>query len=208
MISSLDSILPERPVGVFDSGVGGLSVLRAIRQELPEEDLLYVGDSGFAPWGDKPAGFVRDRAAAIVEFLVNQGAKAIVVACNTATGIAVDELRARFQVPIVAVEPAVKPAASRTRSGVVGVLATAGTLASPNVSRLVNRYGMDVRLLVQPSPGLAEQVERGDFSGSQTRSLVEQYVRPMIAEGADTLVLGCTHYPFLKDVIQSVRVWN
>jgi glutamate racemase len=191
-------------VGVFDSGVGGLSVLRAIRHELPEEDLLYVGDSGFAPWGDKPGSFVRDRAAAIVEFLVNEGAKAIVVACNTATGIAVDELRARFQVPIVAVEPAVKPAASRTRSGVVGVLATAGTLASPNVSRLVNRYGVDVRFLVQPSPGLAEQVEQGDFSSTQTRTLVEQYVRPMIEQGADTLVLGCTHYPFLKDVIQSV----
>ena len=191
-------------MGVFDSGVGGLSVLRAIRQELPEEDLLYVGDSGFAPYGDKPGSFVRERAAAIVEFLINEGAKAIVVACNTATGIAVDELRARFQVPIIAVEPAVKPAASRTRSGVVGVLATAGTLASPNVARLVNNYGVDVRFLVQPSPGLAEQVERGDFSSSQTRSLVEQYVRPLIEQGADTLVLGCTHYPFLRDLIQSV----
>ncbi|HTL04086.1 MAG TPA: aspartate/glutamate racemase family protein, partial [Vicinamibacterales bacterium] len=125
----------ERPVGVFDSGVGGLSVLRAIRQELPEEDLLYVGDSGFAPYGDKPGTFVRERAAAIVEFLINEGAKAIVVACNTATGIAVDELRARFKVPIVAVEPAVKPAASHTQSGVVGVLATAGTVSSPNLSR-------------------------------------------------------------------------
>lgn len=191
-------------MGVFDSGVGGLSVLRAIRQELPEEDLLYVGDSGFAPYGDKPGSFVRERAAAIVEFLINEGAKAIVVACNTATGIAVDELRARFKVPIIAVEPAIKPAASLTRSGVVGVLATAGTVSSPNLSRLVNSYGMDVRFLVQPSPGLAEQVERGDFSSSQTRSLVEQYVRPLIDQGADTLVLGCTHYPFLRDLIQSV----
>jgi hypothetical protein len=112
MTSFLDSMSAERPVGVFDSGVGGLSVLRAIRQELPEEDLLYVGDSGFAPYGNKPGTFVRERAAAIVEFLINEGAKAIVVACNTATGIAVDELRARFKVPIVAVEPAVKPAAS------------------------------------------------------------------------------------------------
>lgn len=189
---------------MFDSGVGGLSVLRAVRLELPDEDLLYVGDSGFAPYGDKPGSFVRERAAAIVEFLVNEGAKAIVVACNTATGIAVDELRARFKVPIVAVEPAVKPAAARTRSGVVGVLATAGTLASPNLSRLVNDYGVDVRFLVQPSPGLAEQVEQGDFTGSQTRSLVEQYVRPLVDQGADTLVLGCTHYPFLRDLIQSV----
>ena len=128
--SSLDLTLSDRPVGVFDSGVGGLSVLRAIRQELPDEDLLYVGDSGFAPYGDKPVTFVRERAEAIVEFLINEGAKAIVVACNTATGIAVEELRARFQVPIVAVEPAVKPASARTRSGVVGILATAGTVAS------------------------------------------------------------------------------
>jgi glutamate racemase len=198
----------ERPVGVFDSGVGGLSVLRAIRQELPEEDLLYVGDSGFAPYGDKPGTFVRERAAAIVEFLINEGAKAVVVACNTATGIAVDELRARFKVPIVAVEPAVKPAASRTQSGVVGVLATAGTVSSPNLSRLVNNYGVDVRFLVQPCPGLAEQVEQGDFSSSTTRSLVEQYVRPLIDQGADTLVLGCTHYPFLRDLIQSVAGAN
>jgi glutamate racemase len=189
---------------MFDSGVGGLSVLRAIRQELPEEDVLYVGDSGFAPYGDKPASFVRTRAEAIVEFLINEGAKAIVVACNTATGIAVDELRERFRVPIVAVEPAVKPAATRTRSGVVGVLATAGTVASPNLSRLMNSYGADVRFLVQPSPGLAEQVERGEFAGTRTRALVEQYVRPLVQQGADILVLGCTHYPFLRDVIQEV----
>jgi glutamate racemase len=200
----LDSTLSERPVGVFDSGVGGLSVLRAIRQELPDEDVLYVGDSGFAPYGDKPADVVRERAETIVRFLVNEGAKAIVVACNTATGIAVDELRARFQVPIVAVEPAVKPASARTRSGVVGILATAGTVASPNLSRLMNSHGMDVRFLVQPCPGLAEQVERGEFSSGKTRALVEQYVRPLVDQGADILVLGCTHYPFLRDVIQSV----
>jgi glutamate racemase len=189
---------------MFDSGVGGLSVLRAIRHELPEEDVLYVGDSGFAPYGDKPESFVRDRADAIVQFLIDQGAKAVVVACNTATGIAVDELRARFQVPIVAVEPAVKPAASRTRSGIVGVLATAGTVSSPNLSRLMNSHGVDVRFLVQPSPGLAEQVERGEFATAHTRALVEKYVRPLVEQGADILVLGCTHYPFLSDVIQAV----
>jgi glutamate racemase len=163
-----------------------------------------VGDSGFAPYGDKPADFVRERAAAIVEFLVNEGAKAVVVACNTATGIAVDDLRARFHVPIVAIEPAVKPASSRTRSGVVGVLATAGTVSSPNLSRLVNDYGMDVRFLVQPCPGLADQVERAELSSDRTTSLVEQYVRPLTQQGADILVLGCTHYPFLRDVIQQI----
>jgi glutamate racemase len=204
MTSSSGSILAERPVGVFDSGVGGLSVLRAIGQELPEEDVLYVGDSGFAPYGDKPGDFVRARATAIVEFLVNEGAKAVVVACNTATAVAVEHLRARFQVPIVAIEPAVKPAAARTRSGVVGVLATAGTVASPNLSKLVNDYGVDVRFLVQPCPGLADQVERGEFTSARTRSLVEQYVRPLTQQGADILVLGCTHYPFLSEVIQEI----
>jgi glutamate racemase len=204
MTSSSLSTSAERPIGVFDSGVGGLSVLRAIRQELPAEDLLYVGDSGFAPYGDKPPDFVRDRAAVIVEFLSQQGAKAVVVACNTATGIAVEDLRARFGIPIVAIEPAVKPAASRTRAGVVGVLATAGTVASPNLSRLVNDYGVDVKFLVQPCPGLAEQVELGELDSASTTALVSEYVRPLIQQGADILVLGCTHYPFLKDVIQRI----
>ena len=128
-----------QPVGVFDSGVGGLSVLRAIREELPSEELVYVGDSGHAPYGDKSHDFVQNRAVAIAGFLIRQRAKAVVVACNTATGIAVELLRSRFPgTPIVAIEPAVKLAAARTKSGVVGVLATAGTLASPNVTRLLN----------------------------------------------------------------------
>src|SRR5687767_5757029 len=117
----------DRPIGVFDSGVGGISVLRAVRQELPAESLIYVGDSEYAPYGDRSAEFVSQRATALTQFLVERGAKAVVVACNTATAIAVGELRKRFAVPVVAIEPAVKPAASRTRSGVVGVLATTGT---------------------------------------------------------------------------------
>ena len=191
-------------VGVFDSGVGGLSVLRAIRDELPNEDLIYVGDSGFAPYGDRSREFVNERAAAMTEFLVEQGAKAIVVACNTATGIAVESLRAKFAIPIVAIEPAVKPAASRTRSRVVGVLATSGTLASANVSRLLTNYGKGVRFLAQAAPGLVDQVEQGELDSPKTRELVERYVRPLIAQGADTLVLGCTHYPFLRPVIEEV----
>jgi glutamate racemase len=208
MTSSSASTSSERPIGLFDSGVGGLSVLRAVRAEMPHEDLLYVGDSQYAPYGDKPAAVVRQRAEAMVAFLMNHRAKAIVVACNTATGIAVDDLRARFPVPIVAVEPAVKPAAALTRSGVVGVLTTAGTAVSPNLTRLVNNYGVDVRFLVQPCPRLADQVERGELNSSSTRSLVEQYVRPLIDQGADTLVLGCTHYPFLTDLIQNVAGGN
>jgi glutamate racemase len=194
-----------KPIGVFDSGVGGLSVLRAIRLELPSEDLIYVGDSGFAPYGEKPQEFVQARATAITEFLIGEGSKAVVVACNTATGIAVDLLRSRFpDIPIVAIEPAVKPAAAKTKSGVVGVLATTGTLASPNVTRLLNRYGVDVEILTQAGTGLVEQVENGELSTERTRALIEKYVRPLMERGADVLVLGCTHYPFLADEIRKV----
>jgi glutamate racemase len=192
------------PIGVFDSGVGGLSVLLEIRRELPCEDLLYVADSGHAPYGDKPAQLIEARAVAIVEFLLSQRAKAIVVACNTATGVAINMLRARFPVPIVAMEPAVKPAVALTKSGVIGVLATSRTIASDNFAKLQERFGNDVKILMQACPGLVEQVEAGDLSGDKTRALIEQYVMPLLAQNADTIVLGCTHYPFLAPLIREV----
>jgi glutamate racemase len=192
------------PIGVFDSGVGGLSVLRALRQELPHEHFLYVGDSGSAPYGDRSAEFVAERAITITEFLVRHGAKAVVVACNTATAAAAESLRARFVIPIVAIEPAVKPAASRTRSRVVGVLATTGTLASPNMGKLLASYGSDVEFVIQPCPGLADQVEKGELASEVTRALVERYVRPIRDKGGDIVVLGCTHYPFLRTLIQEI----
>lgn len=194
----------SRPIGVFDSGVGGLSVLREIRRELPAEDLIYVADSGYAPYGDRPEEYVRGRAIAVMEFLRAQNVKAVVVACNTATGIAVDALRARYTEPIVAIEPAVKPAAAQTRSRVVGVLATTQTLAGQKFAKLVSTHAGDVEVLTQACPGLVEQVERGELSSSSTRSLVEHYLRPLLDKGADTIVLGCTHYPFVSDVIRDV----
>lgn len=187
---------------MFDSGVGGLSVLREIRRELPHENLLYVADSGHAPYGDKTQAFIEARSFAITRFLLAQGAKAIVVACNTATGAAVSALRGHFTLPIVAMEPAIKPAALQTRSGVIGVLATSRTLVSPNFVKLFARYGNDVEILAQACPGLVEQVEAGDLNGPNTRILVERYLTPLLAKGADTLVLGCTHYPFLRGLIQ------
>src|SRR5450759_3216151 len=192
------------PIGVFDSGVGGLSVLREIRRELPGEDLLYVADSGHAPYGDKSTQMIEIRAIAIVEFLVSQHAKAIVVACNTATGAAVKTLRARFSIPIVAMEPAVKPAAAHTKSGVIGVLATSRTIASDNFAKLHDRFGGDVKILMQACPGLVERVEAGDLSGDKTRALIAQYVLPLLAQQADTIVLGCTHYPFLASLISEI----
>ena len=194
----------ESPVGVFDSGVGGLSVLRALRDELPHEHFLYVADSGCAPYGDRSPEFVIERAITLTEFLARGGAKAIVVACNTATAVAAASLRARFAMPIVAIEPAVKPAASRTRSRVVGVLATTGTLSSPNMAKLLATYGSDVEFVIQPCPGLADQVEKGELDSEETRALVKRYLRPVIDKGADIVVLGCTHYPFLRPMIEDV----
>lgn len=192
------------PIGVFDSGVGGLSVLRDIRAELPAEDLLYVADSGHAPYGDKPEAVVAGRALAVTQFLLGQGAKAVVVACNTATAAAVAVLRARYSVPIVAMEPAVKPAVARTRSGVVAVLATSQTAASHRFVQLLGRFNAGAEVLVQPCPGLVERVEAGDLDGADTRALLADYLMPLLDQGADTLVLGCTHYPHLTQLIQDL----
>ncbi|BBL56510.1 glutamate racemase [Methylomonas koyamae] len=194
----------DAPIGVFDSGVGGLSVLRAIRAELPAEDLLYVADSGYAPYGERDAGFIEDRAAAIAGFLLDQGVKAIVVACNTATVVAIEKLRAWCPLPVVAIEPAIKPAARMTRSGVVGVLATRQTLASANVARLCAAYGQDIEILLQPCPGLVEQVENAELDSPATRALLETYLAPLLEAGADTIVLGCTHYPFLLPLVKDI----
>ncbi|WP_026369463.1 glutamate racemase [Kallotenue papyrolyticum] len=192
------------PIGVFDSGVGGLSVLRDIRAALPHETLLYVADSGHVPYGNKTPGYIQQRSLALSRFLLAQGAKAIVIACNTATAAAAALLRATFDVPIVGMEPAVKPATAATRSGVVGVLATVGTLQSARFAALLDRFGQGVTVVTQPCPGLPEQVEAGDLDGPTTRALVERYTRPLLERGADTIVLGCTHYPFLRPLIADV----
>jgi glutamate racemase len=192
---------PDRPIGVFDSGVGGLTVLREIRRELPSEDLIYVADTAHAPYGDKPMDAIEARALTIVERLVEQGAKTVVVACNTATGAAARLLRSRYPIPIVAMEPAVKPAVALSRSGVVGVLATRRTLASHTFSLLIERVAGDAQVLAQPCPGLVERVEAGDLTGEGTRALLGSYLAPLIERGADTLVLGCTHYPLLRPLI-------
>ncbi len=194
----------DRPIGVFDSGVGGLAVLREVRRLLPNEELLYVADSEFAPYGDRPAAWIEARSIALVEFMVGLGAKAIVIACNTATGVSATTLRERFTLPIVAMEPAVKLAAASTKSGVIGVLATTRTLASPNYQRLRERFAVSVDVLSQACPGLANRVEAGELTGPETRALIASYVLPLVAKGIDTLVLGCTHYSFLTGEIQAI----
>jgi glutamate racemase len=192
------------PVGVFDSGVGGLSVVREMRSLLPALDIRYFSDARHVPYGDKPEAFVCERAVAISEFLLARGALALVVACNTATAAAAAVLRARFDVPIIATEPAVKPAAAATRSGIVGILATASTLQSRRYAELLERFGGFVRVIGQPCGGLVECVEAGDLDGERPRALLRGYIEPLLAAGADTLVLGCTHYPFLRALIAEV----
>jgi glutamate racemase len=191
-------------VGVFDSGVGGLSVLQHIRQTLPNERLIYIADSAHVPYGDKSAHYIEQRAVTLTRFLIEQGADAIVIACNTATAAAAATLRSQFNVPIVGMEPAVKPAVAASKSGVVGVLATIGTLESARFAALLERYAGKVNIVTQGCPGLVEQVESGDLHGIRTRELVERYTAPLLERGADTLILGCTHYPFLSQLIRDV----
>jgi len=194
----------DAPIGVFDSGVGGLSVLHHIRAELPHEHLLYVADSAYAPYGTRTPEQIQVRSLILANFLLAQGAKALVVACNTATAAAAGMLRERFAVPVIAMEPAVKPAVAATRSGVVGVLATSGTLKSARFAALLESFGKDVRILTQAGLGLVECVERGELDSAETRALLWRYLEVLRAEGADTLVLGCTHYPFLRPLIESL----
>jgi glutamate racemase len=196
---------PDAPVGIFDSGVGGLSVLRHIQAQLPHEHLLYLADTGFAPYGDKPEHIVVERVLAIGDFLLAQDAKALVVACNTATVAAVRELRERHPgMPIVGVEPGLKPAASLTRSGKVGVLATERTLRGAKFLQLRDQIHLDsgAEFLLQPCVGLADQIEFGELDSTATSAMLERFIMPLLAQGADTLVLGCTHYPLVRASIE------
>ncbi len=193
-----------RTIGVFDSGVGGLSVLHHIRATLPDARLIYVADSAHVPYGDKPANYITQRSHTLTDFLINQGVEAIVIACNTATAAAAASLRSQHQLPIIGMEPAVKPAVAATQSGVVGVLATIGTLESARFAALLGRYGEEVEIVTQGCPGLVEQVERGELNSDRTRELITRYTAPLLARGADTLILGCTHYPFLAPLIREV----
>ena len=193
------------PIGIFDSGVGGLSVLRAIRQQLPNEDVLYFGDQGHVPYGPRPLEQVRDFSEAITRFLMEQGAKLIVVACNTASAAALHSLRQTFpNVPFVGMEPAVKPAAETTRTGVVGVLATPATFQGALYASVVERFASSVTLLQDTCPGLVQQIEQGELEADATRQILESALRPMLDRNIDTVVLGCTHYPFVIPLIQQI----
>lgn len=203
-LSAISSVNDAAPVGIFDSGLGGLSVLRAVRALLPAEKIVYVADSRYAPYGRRDDDFIADRTLAICEWLAAQGAKALVVACNTATAQSIALVREKLALPLVGVEPGIKPAAIASKSRVAGVLATQVTLRSERFRALVERHAGDLRVMCQPGHGLVEAVERCDISSPELVELLRGYVQPMLDAGADTLVLGCTHYPFLDAAIRSI----
>ena len=195
----------DAPIGVFDSGLGGLSVVGALRPLLPAEDILYFADTAHCPYGALPPAAILDRAVAVSDTLVDRGAKLLVVACNTASSVALPALRGRFPaVPIVGVVPAVKPAAALTRTDRIAVLATAGTVAGDLLAALVRDHaaGLEVRLV--PAPDLVPLVEAGCLAGPRVEATLRPLLAPHLAAGVDTLVLGCTHYPFLRAAIAAV----
>ena len=193
------------PIGVFDSGVGGLSVLKAIRQQMPQQPVIYLADQAHVPYGQRSLEQVRAFSEEITRFLLSQGARLVVVACNAASAASLHHLRRVFpQVPFVGMEPAVKPAAEQTRTGVVGVLATPATFQGELYASVVERFAQGVRLLQDTCPGLVKQIEDGQLDTPQTRAILERALIPMLAEKIDTVVLGCTHYPFVIPLIQEI----
>ena len=193
------------PIGVFDSGVGGLSVLRSIREQMPEESVLYFGDQGHVPYGPRSMGQIQSFSAGITRFLLDHGSKLIVVACNTASAAALTYLRESFPgVSFVGMEPAVKPAAETTKTGRVGVLATPATFQGALYASVVERFGAGVELFQHTCPGLVSQIEKGELDSAATRAILEDALHPMLEKNIDTVVLGCTHYPFVIPLIQEV----
>jgi glutamate racemase len=192
-------------IGVFDSGVGGLSVLSAIWNELPHAVTLYLADQAHVPYGMRPEAEVRDYAAGITRYLLEEGAEIIVVACNTASAAALEHLRLTFKdVPFVGMEPAVKPAVEKTNTGVVGVLATPATFQGALYASVVERFAGGVKIIQHTCPGLVELIENGLFNSTETMDILEDALQPMLEGGVDTIVLGCTHYPFVIPIIQDI----
>jgi glutamate racemase len=196
---------PQAPIGIFDSGVGGLSVLKAIRQQLPNEKIIFIADQDHVPYGPRPLEEVRAYSEAITRFLLREGAKLIVVACNTASAAALIWLRQTFpEIPFVGMEPALKPAAETTQSGVVGVLATPATFQGALYASVVERFAQGVNVMQDTCPGLVAQIEAGRLVGTESRAILEAALQPMLAKSIDTVVLGCTHYPFVIPLIEEI----
>ncbi len=198
-------ISPNNPIGIFDSGVGGLSVLRAMRALMPAENMIYFGDQGHVPYGPRPMEEIQKFSEGITQFLLEKNSKLIVVACNTASAAALTYLRGQFpDVSFVGMEPAVKPAAETTKTGKVGVLATPATFQGALYASVVERFGAGVELFQHTCPGLVRQIENGDLDSNKTRMILENALEPMLEKNIDTVVLGCTHYPFVIPLIEQI----
>lgn len=192
-------------IGVFDSGIGGLSVANAIYRLLPNESIVYFADTARVPYGPRPQSQIKQFSEEITTFLLEKKCKMIVIACNTATAAALNDLRKKWpHTPIVGMEPAVKPAAEATRNNKVGVLATLSTINSERYELLMHRYAANVSVLENPCIGLVPLIEAGDLKGDQTQKLVHSILNPMMKIGIDTLVLGCTHYPFILPLLSEI----
>jgi glutamate racemase len=197
--------ISNSPIGIFDSGIGGLSVLRAVRMQMPAENILYFGDQGHIPYGPRPMEQIRQFSESITNFLLERDVKIIVVACNTASAAALKYLREKFpDVKFVGMEPAVKPAAERTQTGRVGVLATPATFQGALYASVVERFANGVILFQNTCNGLVQQIEQGNLNGKETRRILEDALLPMLEKDIDTVVLGCTHYPFVIPLIQEI----
>lgn len=189
------------PVAVFDSGLGGLTVLRALQEQLPCEDYLYFADTRFLPYGDRTETFLKQRGVLISQALEQRGVKALVIACNTATAAAAEAIRAAVDIPVVAMEPAVKPAAARSKTGKIAVLATTRTVGSPRFQRLLEQFASHVQVIVQACPGLAEAIEGYGPESHEVGVLLDRFVGPLATSGVDVVALGCTHYPWVAGQI-------
>ncbi len=201
----MNQIDSHGPIGIFDSGVGGLSVLREVRRQHPRETLIFLADQAHVPYGPRSLTEVRTFSEAITRYLLAQGAKMIIVACNTASAAALHALRQVFPtVPFVGMEPAVKPAAEQTQTGVVGVLATPATFQGELYASVVERFAQGVTVLQDTCPGLVNQIEKGELDSPATRAILEQALKPMLARGIDRIVMGCTHYPFVIPLIEAI----
>lgn len=194
----------DGPIGIFDSGVGGTSIWKEIQKLLPNEDTIYLADSKNAPYGEKPAQRILELSIKNTDLLLQKGCKMIVVACNTATTNAIDQLRANYGVPFIGIEPAIKPAALQSKSKTVGILATKGTLSSRLFHSTSENHAQGIRVLEQEGEGLVPLIEQGKANSEETKMLLRNYVEPMLEEGIDYLVLGCTHYPYLIPILKEL----
>lgn len=203
-LKSVRQTLNSDPIAIFDSGVGGLSIAQCINQCLPNESLLYVADTLYAPYGDKSAALIQQRVNEIAQWFIQRHAKAIVVACNTATVNAIDQLRQQVLIPVIGVEPAIKPAASISKNKKVAILVTKATAENQRFLNLVKQYSQMSEVIVQPCPGLVELIEQNKKNSAQCQLLLTTYLQPLLDKGVDTIVLGCTHYPLIKNLISKI----